>query len=181
MKKKFIIPFVALAVAFSSCGGGGSQEEGSDSTTETTEEVAETPAAAETVPGVEDLEISNTLALEGNDQMKFDKDLFRVKAGEEITLTFTNVGELPKESMGHNVVILKPGVDVPTFGNEAVAASDNDYIPVTSMSSIIAHTKLLGPGEQDEITFTLDAPGVYTYICSFPGHFGSMKGEIYAE
>lgn len=177
MKKLFIIPVVSLAVAFSSCGGGNNTESSSDQTATETTEVETT---VETVPGVENLEISNTIVLEGNDQMQFDKDLFRVKAGEEIELTLHNVGELPKESMGHNVVVLQSGVDIATFGGEAASASDNEYIPKTSLSSIVAHTKLLGPGEEDKITFTLEK-GVYPFICSFPGHFGMMQGKIVAE
>lgn len=177
MKKLFIIPVVSLAVAFSSCGGGNNSESSND---QASSEQTATESATETVPGVENLEISNVLVLEGNDQMQFDKDLFRVKAGEEIELTLKNVGELPKESMGHNVVVLKPGVDIPTFGGEAAAAADNEYIPKTSLSSIVAHTKLLGPGEEDKITFTLEK-GVYPFLCSFPGHFGMMQGKIVAE
>ncbi len=113
--------------------------------------------------------------------MQFDKDLFRVKAGETIKLTFKNVGELPKESMGHNVVVLKPGTDGAAFGGEAIKAVDNEYIPITFASAIVAHTKLLGPGETDVIEFTIDQPGVYPYLCSFPGHYGIMKGQIVAE
>lgn len=176
MKRLFVFPAIAIALSFAACGGSENK-----STSTTTEETATTGSTTtETVPGIENVELSNTLTVEGNDQMKFNKDLLRVKAGEEVQLTLKNVGELPKESMGHNLVILKPGVDVATFGGEAVAAADNDYIPKTSLSSIVAHTKLLGPGEEDKITFTLEK-GVYTYICSFPGHFGVMQGQIVAE
>ncbi len=113
--------------------------------------------------------------------MQFDKDLFRVESGEEITLTLKNVGELPKESMGHNVVVLVPGTDIASFGADATGAKDNDYIPEDADDVIVAHTDLLGPGEETTITFTIDEPGVYPFLCSFPGHFGSMKGEIVAE
>ncbi|MEJ5052834.1 azurin [Sphingobacterium sp. MYb382] len=176
MKKLFVLPAIAIALTMAACGGSDNKT----TTTATEETTTEETASTETVPGVEKLEISNTIAIEGNDQMKFDKELFRVKAGEPIELTLKNVGTLPKESMGHNLVVLKPGVDVATFGGEATSAADNDYIPKTSLTSIAAHTKLLGPGEQDKITFTLDK-GVYTFICSFPGHFGMMQGKIVAE
>lgn len=178
MKKLFVFPAIAVALAFTACG---SSENKSDSTT--TEETTTADAGStstETVPGIENVELSNKPVVEGNDQMKFNTELLRVKAGEEVELTLKNVGELPKESMGHNFVILAPGVDVATFGAEAVAAADNDYIPKTSLSSVVAHTKLLGPGEEDKITFTLEK-GVYTFICSFPGHFGVMQGKIVAE
>lgn len=175
MKKIFIIPALALALSIASCGGNNST-----TTTTTTTEETEVVASTETVPGIENVTLSNTWKVEGNDQMKFDTQLIRVKAGEDVVLTFKNAGTMPKESMGHNFVILKPGVDLPTFGGEAASAADNEYIPKSSLSSIIAHTKLLGPGEEDKITFKLDK-GTYDYICSFPGHYGVMQGKIVAE
>lgn len=177
MKKLFIIPALAVAVAFSSCGGSGSS---SDSASNDNTEVAETETSAVSSEAG-DLEINNTIVIEGNDQMQFDETRFRVEAGEEITLTLKNVGELPKESMGHNVVVLVPGTDIASFGADAVGAVDTDYIPAGSEDVIVAHTDLLGPGEETTITFTIDEAGVYPFVCSFPGHFGSMKGEIYAE
>ncbi|WP_149912969.1 plastocyanin/azurin family copper-binding protein [Sphingobacterium cavernae] len=176
MKKYFLIPAIAVALTIASCGGDNKKND--TDTASTTEET--TPSVTETVEGIENVTSSNTWTVEGNDQMKFNTELIRVKAGEPLELTLKNVGSLPKESMGHNLVILKPGVDIATFGGEAAAASDNEYIPKSSLSSIVAHTKLLGPAEEDKITVTLDK-GVYEYICSFPGHFGMMKGKIVAE
>lgn len=172
-----MIPAVAVALSIASCGGN-SEKSGKSASTEATTSTEN--QATETVPGIENVAISNSLSLEGNDQMKFDKDLFRVKAGEPVELSFKNAGTMPKESMGHNVVILKPGVDLPTFGAEAAAAVADEYIPKSALSSIVAHTKLLGPGETDKITFTLEK-GVYPFICSFPGHYGVMQGKIVAE
>jgi len=168
---------MATALSLAACGGSGNKS--ATSGTEATSTKEEAPVT-ETVPGIENVALSNTWTVEGNDQMRFDTELIRVKAGEPVELLFKNVGVLPKESMGHNLVVLKPGTDVATFGSEAVSAADNDYIPKTSMSSIIVHTKLLGPGEEDTITFTLEK-GVYPYLCSFPGHFGIMQGKIVAE
>lgn len=177
MKKIFIIPALVFAISLSSCGGGNDTKSTSTDNTATEES---TDAGAETVPGIENIELSNTWTVEGNDQMKFDTELIRVKAGEPVEITLKNVGTMPKESMGHNFVVLKPGVDLPTFGAEATGAADSEYIPKSSLSSIVAHTKLLGPGEEDKITFTIEK-GVYDYICSFPGHYGVMKGKIVAE
>ena len=88
---------------------------------------------------------------------------------------------MPKESMGHNVVVLTPGTDLAAFGGEAIKAADAEYIPATFGSSIVAHTKLLGPGDSDTIEFTFNEKGVYPFICSFPGHYGVMQGQIVAE
>lgn len=161
-------------VAMASCGGSN------ESKTAETDEIEETTVAEESIPGIENVTLSNTWTVEGNDQMKFDVTLIRVKAGEPVELTLKNAGQLPIESMGHNLVVLQPGVDLPTFASEATAAMDSEYIPKSALSSIVAHTKLLGPGEEDKITFTLEK-GVYPYICSFPGHYGIMQGKIVAE
>lgn len=177
MKQLFLIPVVAGAVLAAACGGGNQSNESSADTAETTSQ----STAEVNIPGLDTVTVSNDLSLEGNDLMKYDKELFRVKAGQPVKLTFKNVGEMPKESMGHNVVILQPGTDLPAFGGEAIKAPDTEYIPVTFASSIIAHTKLLGPGETDAIEFTLDEKGVYPFVCSFPGHYGVMQGKIVAE
>ena len=181
MKKFFLIPAVAGAILAAACGGNQSNE-GSAETAGTTETTTEQPAApAVDIPGLADVAVSNEISLEASDLMQFNTTLFRVKAGEPVKLTLHNVGEMPKESMGHNAVVLQPGTDLAAFGGEAISAADSEYIPVTFASSIVAHTKLLGPGETDEIEFTLDEAGVYPFLCSFPGHYGAMQGQIVAE
>ncbi|NLN33048.1 MAG: azurin [Flavobacteriaceae bacterium] len=122
----------------------------------------------------------NVLELKGTDDMKFDKTEFTVEAGKEVTLTFTNVGVLPIETMGHNVVILEKDADVQAFANASVREKDNDYISDLYITDIIAHTKLLGPGESETIKFTLKEAGEYTFVCTFPGHWIAMKGTITA-
>lgn len=176
MKQLFLVPVVASAVFIAACGGNQTKQESAETTGTTTES-----APAVDIPGLDTVAVSNELVLAGNDLMQYDKKLFRVKAGQAVKLTFNNIGEMPKESMGHNVVILQPGTDLPAFGGEAIKAPDTEYIPVTFGSSIIAHSKLLGPGETDVIEFTLDAKGVYPFVCSFPGHYGVMQGKIVAE
>lgn len=123
------------------------------------------------------------LELSGNDTMQFDKKVFDVPVGEEIKLVFTNKGSLPKAAMGHNVVILKSGSDFMAFGAGAISAAATDYVPQEGplAAQVIAHTKILGPGESETITFTLEAAGSYTYICSFPGHYALMNGVITAK
>ncbi len=179
MKKLFFVPALAGVLCLAACGGGQS-----NSSTETAAETTSPSAADEaiaSIPGIEAVELSNTIELEGNDQMKFDKTLFKVKVGETVKLNFKNAGSLPKEAMGHNVVVLLPGTDLASFGGEAVRAQAEEYIPATFASSIVAHTKLLGPGENDSIEFTLNDKGVYPFVCSFPGHYGIMQGNIVAE
>jgi len=122
------------------------------------------------------------IEITANDQMQFNTKALEVTAGEEVTLVFSNLGKLPKAAMGHNVVILKPDSDIMAFGAGAVAAAATEYVPASGplADQIIAHTKLLGPGETDTITFTL-AAGVYKFLCSFPGHYALMQGTITAK
>ena len=115
----------------------------------------------------------------GNDTMQYDTKAFEVKPGQKVKLTFTNVGKLPKVAMGHNVTVLKKGTDKQTFAMEAIKFAANDYIPTSApfKDQIIAHTKILGPGESESIEFTAPAEaGEYPFLCTFPGHFAVMNG-----
>lgn len=132
-------------------------------------------------PEISQPELTNVIELKGTDDMKFDKTMFKVKAGQEVTLTFTNAGQLPMETMGHNVVVLEKGADVAKFAQASAKAKETDYISNLYMTDIVANTKLLGPGESETIKFTLKEPGDYTFICTFPGHWVSMKGTIIAQ
>ena len=133
----------------------------------------------ESSPTVEEA-VSNEISIKATDDMKFDKVEFTVRAGEAITLHFTNAGVLPLETMGHNVVVLEKDADVKTFATASARAKETDFISNLYLTDIVAHTQLLGPGESETIQFTLKEPGEYTFICTFPGHWIAMKGTITA-
>lgn len=116
--------------------------------------------------------------LTGNDQMKFNLKNMVVKEGETVKVNFVNIGVMAKEVMGHNFVLLKQGVDAASFAAKAAAAKDNEYIPTDSIDDIIVYSKMLGPGEKTVVEFKAPAPGTYKYICSFPGHFTTMQGNL---
>ncbi|MDR7416221.1 MAG: plastocyanin/azurin family copper-binding protein [Armatimonadota bacterium] len=44
-----------------------------------------------------------------------------------------------------------------------------------------AKTRVLGPGEREEIRFVADRPGRYRYVCTVPGHDVTMYGEFVVE
>ena len=120
---------------------------------------------------------SNEILLLTDDRMKFDQNVLNAKVGQKITLTLKHGGKMDKSIMGHNFVLLKKNVDLAKFSQEAVQSASNDYIPSNS-KDIIAHTKMLGGGESDTITFEAPAKGSYVYVCSFPGHFALMRGIL---
>ena len=121
-----------------------------------------------------------TLEVTGNDQMQYDKKELTVTEGQKVTIKFKHIGKLPKAAMGHNVVILKPGTAMPAFAMKCAPAAANDYIPedAESKALIVAHTKMIGGGEETSVTFTAPAAGEYPYLCTFPGHFGIMNGKM---
>jgi azurin len=118
------------------------------------------------------------IEITGNDEMKFDVTSFEVKPGQKMTLTLTNIGELPKEAMAHNWILLEKGTDAAKLVAAGADHPESDYIPADQATHVLARTKLLGPDESENITFTAPIePGPYDYICSFPDHYaGGMKG-----
>ena len=153
--------------------GGGTKEEVQES--EETSGNVEAPAT--------ETESSNgeviKLVINSNDQMQYDKDELRAKAGSTVEITLNHTGQMAKQVMGHNLVILKPGTDVATFASKAIGALDTDYIP--EGDEIIVHTELIGGGESTTITFEAPETGTYDFICTFPGHYSLMKGKFIVE
>ena len=163
MKKYLLFTLLAGAVILAGC----SKKDEAATT-------ASTSAAAPAAPAVASIEIT------ANDTMKFSQTRFEVSAGQEVKVTMTNLGTMPKVAMGHNFVLLKKGADLKAFTDAAIMAAATDYIPAALADQIIAHTKLLGPKQSDEISFKAPTePGEYPFLCSFPAHFlTGMKGVI---
>tara|TARA_Y100000768_G_scaffold364172_1_gene324406 strand:+ start:574 stop:1074 length:501 start_codon:yes stop_codon:yes gene_type:complete len=116
------------------------------------------------------------IIINSSDLMKFDQNELIVFEGQEITLTLNHTGKMSKEIMGHNFVLLKKETDLNDFAQRAMLARENEYIP--DGDETIAYTKMIGGGESDTITFSAPEKGSYTYICSFPGHYGLMRGVL---
>lgn len=121
------------------------------------------------------------LAIEGNDLMKYNVTELKVGADcTDVELTLKHVGKLPKQTMGHNWVLTQT-TDYTAVANAGMAAGlDKDYLPVDD-KRIIAHTKVIGGGESTSVKFPvskLTKGGDYTFFCSFPGHYGLMRGKF---
>ncbi|MEO8794397.1 MAG: azurin [Daejeonella sp.] len=173
MKKISLLVALVISVFFMSCGGNKTEENNEDAV------AMDTTLPDVSTTAVEDTAVSNTVELTGNDQMLYNKNVIRVKAGEQVTLSLKNIGTMPKEAMSHNFVLLKTGTDPEQFSLKAAVSQKTNYIPAEMQSSILAHTNMVGPGESDSITFTVPK-GEYEYICSFPGHWGTMRGKLIA-
>ena len=113
--------------------------------------------------------------VQADDKMRFDVTAFEVRPGQKVAITIKNVGTTPKFSMGHNLVVLDKQITEQNiqakFLDPASMEASHDYVPQND-KSVLAHSKLLGPGESDTVTFSApQVPGQYLYVCSFPGHY----------
>lgn len=138
------------------------------------------PVSAEPAPPPPFVGEPARFEITANDTMKFDTTAIEVQPGQPVTIVLKNVGNTPKFSMGHNLIVLKNGVDPVTFVTACAQFPAQEYVSPDEKGNIIASTKLLGPGESDEIQFTAPRQtGDYDYVCSFPGHFQvGMRGVM---
>ncbi len=157
MNKNLLIPLLTGCLILAGCG-------------KNEETAAATPAAS----------ASGSFDFTANDTMKFNMTRIEVNAGQDVTVTLTNMGNTPKAAMAHNWILLKKGSDPKAFADAAVTAAATDYFPAQLADQVIAHTKLLGPKQSDEIKFKAPTePGEYHFLCSFPAHFLSgMTGVM---
>lgn len=122
-----------------------------------------------------------SVEIEGNDAMQFNKPAIEVsKSCKEFTVKLKHAGKLPKQAMGHNWVLAKTA-DVQAVAADGVAAGlPQDYVKAGD-ARVVAHTKVVGGGESDSVSFPvakLGATDSYTFFCSFPGHSSIMKGTL---
>jgi len=107
----------------------------------------------------------------------FSKKSLTAKAGQWIGLSFDNTDHMP-----HNLVIIAPGTyqsvgkATDLMLSDPSAASKN-YVP--DHAKVIAQTPMVLPKSKFELVFQApEQPGRYPFLCTFPGHWRLMKGEL---
>ena len=110
--------------------------------------------------------------------MIFDKEQIVVQAGKTVEFRFTNT-----DAMEHNFAITQPGA-LAEVGELAEAtgrdpdAMERHYIPKSN--KILLASKLLQPGQTQSLSFEVPKqPGIYPYVCTYPGHWRRMYGALY--
>ncbi len=110
------------------------------------------------------------------DAIAYDKKEITAKAGEICKLTFKNNSS--SSAMQHNVVITLPGKESEVDQAGITSGAENGWIP-KDHPSVIAHTKLVDPGQSETIVFRAPAKaGNYAFLCTYPGHSASMRGTF---
>lgn len=172
LQRLSLVGFAGLGAGslLTACGGSGDGNEASASNSGT-QSAESGGGGSQTV----------TLHPQGN-QMKFKETEFTVPADTEVELVFENTASSP--SMQHNVVLLNEAPSDSIFkevGQAGVqAGSTEDYVP--DHSAVLAATPIAKPGETVSITFTTPSePGDYGYVCTYPGHWATMRGTMHVE
>ncbi|MDZ4402981.1 PVC-type heme-binding CxxCH protein [Prosthecobacter sp.] len=136
---------------------------------------AEKPDPFDAQPGLQTLTIKTI-----PERLLYDLREFKVKPGAPVKLVFENPDVTP-----HNLLIVQPGAadEVGMAGNEMAKTPDGlakGFIP--DSPKILHKTKMLNQGDSETLRFTApSAKGSYPYICTFPGHWLVMKGEMVVE
>ena len=122
-----------------------------------------------------------SVEVDSTDQMTFSTKAIEIdKSCKEFTVNLKHSGSLPKNVMGHNLVISKEADMQPIATDGLSAGIDKQYLKEGD-ARIIAHTKIIGAGETDSLKIDvskLDPAEKYGFFCSFPGHISMMKGAI---
>jgi azurin len=120
------------------------------------------------------------IAIEVGDNMKFSPAAITAAPGESIKVVLKDVGQMPKMAMGHNFVLIDKGADAKRVVDACASARDAEFVAPAVRPQLLAWTRLVGPGETVDATFTAPARrGDYQFICTFPGHFAvGMKGVL---
>lgn len=185
--KLYLSLITAAAFSLVACGGESKPAE-TATPVATASEVApaSAPVASETTeevakPETEEVSAECSTVIDGNDQMKFDVSEITVKSScEKFTITLKHSGNMPVAAMGHNVVVTKVADKDAVVADGQSAGVASDYVKVDD-ARIVAHTKLIGGGEETSVTFDpkkLDKDSEYVFFCSFPGHAALMHGTV---
>ena len=116
------------------------------------------------------------------ERMLFTQTQFTIAPGRPLKLVFTN-----PDATDHNLVFVKPGA-LAEVGMAANAMArdpkfaQSDFIPAEKKHLIIQATPMIGPTRKSLVhvlRFTAPTePGIYPFVCTFPGHWVIMKGQM---
>ncbi|MCA9101686.1 MAG: hypothetical protein KDA63_11075, partial [Planctomycetales bacterium] len=144
--------------------------------------LADLAMATERVPNPwrEPIEGARSIVLETGTNLTYATRTMHAQAGEAVALTLVNPDVVP-----HNWALVAPGSmrRVGEMANRLIAdpaAAARHYIPDTS--DVLAYTDIVRPQQEFTIYFHApDAPGRYPFLCTFPGHWMVMNGELIVE
>jgi glucose/arabinose dehydrogenase/azurin/lysophospholipase L1-like esterase len=113
-----------------------------------------------------------------HEQMRYDTPRIVVQVGRSFEIIFENPDVMP-----HNLVIVEPGA------RQKVGTSAQELPPghtdrvgrawVPEDKEVIAATRLIEPTQSETLKMgAIRTEGVYEYVCTFPGHWTVMFGQL---
>jgi len=115
--------------------------------------------------------------IESRENLQFSTRTLEATSGEILKLTFGNPDVVP-----HNWALLRPGSleRVGELANRMVNDPEaylRHYVPESK--DVICYTDVVDPSGESEIYFAVPKePGRYPFLCTFPGHWMVMNGEM---
>ncbi len=118
-----------------------------------------------------------TIVIRAQSGLRYDKTTIVAAPGEPIAIRLENTDGMP-----HNLVVVQPGayeqVGLAAFRmmNDP-AAFEKSYVPESP--DVIAYTRVVFPESSHTIKIHAPKePGRYPFLCTFPGHWQSMTGQL---
>ena len=106
---------------------------------------------------------------------------FEAEPGQPVRLELMNPDATP-----HNLVIVEPGtleavgMAATEMAKDPEAAKTGQFLP--DSKSVLEHTRMLQANQTEVLRFIApEKPGVYPYLCTFPGHWVLMRGEMIVQ
>ena len=125
-----------------------------------------------------DLHVSLFVIRTVREQMRYDTPRLVVDAGKPFEIIFENL-----DFMSHNLLLVKPntrekiGLAAAAMKPEDIDSEGRSYVPASS--DVLAATKMLQTGEKETLRLTAPtAEGECEYVCTFPGHYQVMRGQL---
>ncbi|MFM8290296.1 MAG: PVC-type heme-binding CxxCH protein [Planctomycetia bacterium] len=112
------------------------------------------------------------------ERMAYDQETVAVQAGRPVLFVLENADAMP-----HNFVITKPGTmqqvgELAEAEAQQPAFAKQGFVPRSP--HVLAASGLLPPQGTQKVNFqALTEPGVYPYVCTYPGHWRRMFGALY--
>lgn len=112
-----------------------------------------------------ELEVTRTIEIEMNDQMRFSPELIKVKKGEVIKFVHTNVGQVM-----HEFVLGTP---------DSLAEHAEMMKKFPGMEHSEPYMAHVAPRKKGVIIWKFSQAGEFAFGCLIPGHFDAgMKGKV---
>ena len=123
------------------------------------------------------IEGARELRVETGKNLSYVQTRLEATVGERLAVRLVNPDVVP-----HNWVLLAPGAqqEVGEEANRLIGDPEavvKQYVPQSS--KVICHTDVVEPKQEMVIYFQAPStPGRYPYLCTFPGHWMVMQGEL---